>query len=151
MMTHQVTMSVTDSQIKITPSSIPPGAASIKVTNTGKSAKSIVFSGGGMNPESKDIKPGETTTLSTSMLKPGTYSVVVPAPKSGGKAISSKLIVGAPTPMPHPMNSGKPMSGKPMPGKPGGNMPPHSMPGGMPHPMPGGMPHAPTAPPPAPK
>jgi hypothetical protein len=130
-------MSVTDSQIKVTPPSIPPGAASIKVTNTSKSDKNIVFSGVGLPPESKEIKPGETTTLDTSMLKPGTYAVTVPAPKSGGKTISSKLLVGAPSPMPHPVKTGKPM-----PGKPGGPMAPHPMPG---------MTHTPPPPPPAPK
>jgi hypothetical protein len=105
--------------------------------------KPVVITGGGMKPEAKPVKAGETVSISMN-ASPGSYVISVQPANAKDKPLTGKLTVGAPgMPMGHggpPMHSGMPMKGMPPGGKMPAGMPPHP-----------GMPGPPPSPPPAPK
>jgi uncharacterized cupredoxin-like copper-binding protein len=72
-----VTVNLTEWKIEM-PTSLPAGATTLKITNSGKEAHNLKIQGQGFEKAlSKNLKPGETGELQVD-LKPGTYKVYCP-------------------------------------------------------------------------
>lgn len=86
----KVKVTLDDSMIKL-PESLPAGATTFVVTNTGKKTHGFGIKGAGIEFK-KIVEPGETSTLTVD-LKPGTYEAECSAEGHEDKRMKQTFIV----------------------------------------------------------
>ena len=94
-----VTVTLTNTGIMMTPSSVPSGRVSFTVINHGTAARTVRI-----NKQSQTIAPGASGTFAFATLNPGSYTISSPAVSRTEKAVSSRLrVVNARTKAPRPV------------------------------------------------
>lgn len=92
-----VEVSLSEFQITMTPTEIPPGEVTFKITNTGTTAHDFMIPDFGQS--SPMLNAGESATLTMNIPDEGTYKVMcgVPGHEAAGMAASFEVSVGATT------------------------------------------------------
>lgn len=91
--TVQVTLS--EWNVAVTPSEIPPGPVVLEITNTGKIPHALEIEGRGVEKSTSRLKPGDHATLAVD-LRAGTYEAYCPVGKGSHKMLgmTTHLMVG---------------------------------------------------------
>ncbi|MFF0432487.1 cupredoxin domain-containing protein [Streptomyces sp. NPDC004327] len=95
----QVTAELTDFHIKLSTQKFPAGTYTFTAKNMGKHVHGLEIEGNGAENRSKDVSPGQSTTL-TVTLKDGTYEVYCPVDGHKDLGMKTSITVGGAAPAP---------------------------------------------------
>ena len=92
-----VTVTISDKNITVTPSSVPAGNLDVMVKNTSKTPQVFHVAGEGTNVKPVMLKPGATTTIHVMHARPGSFTLTAPKTSMHGQTMTNKLMVTQPS------------------------------------------------------
>ena len=95
--TRQQALTVDESEYKLSPSTLDvkkPGTVEIKIVNKGTIDHAFEVEGNGVEQKISTLSPGDTTTITVSLAKAGSYEIYCPVDGHRNKGMKGTITVG---------------------------------------------------------